>query len=163
MKKLLLAISTLFIIWCVLSTAEVVAKNTKPNPQYSPLNIWTMFLVQDEPATTKLVSISNVEAQTYTAYGRYYTDGTVIVDYGDGALSKWEYSTDTISDKTPYDAMPVWVGFSDNGTPDEVTDDIILGLVYDRNTAIYDQLEESLSEEFEIKRDGNNIRIGGIK
>jgi hypothetical protein len=93
----------------------------------------------------------------YTAYGRYYTDGTVITDDG----NEWGYSTDTISDKTPYDAMPVWVGFDDNGTPDNITDDIILGLVYDRNTAIYDKLETELSEAFEIERDGNNIKING--
>ena len=95
-----------------------------------------------------------VEPQTYTAYGRYYTDGTVITN--DGNI--WDYSADTISDKTPADNMPVWVGFSDNGTAD-ITDDIILGLVYDRNTAIYDQLETALSEEFEIERNENNIKI----
>ena len=114
---------------------------------------------EPEPATTKLVSISNVEPQTYTAYGRYYTDGIVMADYGNGALSKWEYSTDTISDRAPYDAMPVWIAFSDNGTPDDITDDIILGLVYDMETAIYDQLEEELSQEFELERNGNEIRI----
>lgn len=79
----------------------------------------------------------------YTAYGRYYTDGTVITN--DGNL--WGYSTDSISDKTPTDGMPVWVGMDDNGTPDDITDDIILGLVYDTNTAI----------------DGNNIKINGGK
>ena len=110
--------------------------------------------IQDiEP--TELVSISNVESQTYTAYGRYYTDGTVITNDG----NEWGYSTDTISDKTPYDGMPVWVGFDDNGTPADITDDIILGLVYDRNTAIYDELETALSDKFELERDGNNIRI----
>lgn len=100
----------------------------------------------------------NVEQQVhtrYTAYGRYYTDGTVITDDG----NEWLYSTDAISDKTPYDAMPVWIGFDDNGTADDITDDIILGLVYDRNTAIYDALEVELSQSFELEREGNNIRI----
>ena len=115
-----------------------------------------------EPATTELVSISNVKPQTYTAYGRYYTDGTVITDDGYDAFGG-EYSTDTISGMTPYDAMPVWIGFSDNATPDDITDDIILGLVYDRETAIYDDLEAALSEEFELERDNNNIRIKGDK
>lgn len=100
-----------------------------------------------------------VESQTYTAYGRYYTDGTVITNDG----NEWEFSTDTISDKIPTDAMPVWIGFDDNGTPDEIKDDIILGLVYDRETAIYDQLEATLGEEFEFEREGNNIHIGGMK
>lgn len=97
------------------------------------------------------------ESQRYTAYGRYYINGTVTTDDG----NVWEYSTDSISDKTPTDAMPVWVGFDDNGTPDIVEDDIILGLVYDRNTAIYDDLETALSDKFELEREGNNIRIKG--
>lgn len=99
-----------------------------------------------------------VESTRYTAYGRYYTDGTVITNDG----NEWGYTTDSISDKTPYDAMPVWIGFDDNGTTD-IADDIVLGLVYDRNTAIYDALETALAEEFELERDGNNIHIGGIK
>lgn len=93
----------------------------------------------------------------YTAYGRYYTNGTVITNDG----NEWSYTTDIISDKTPTDDMPVWIGFDDNGTPNEVTDDIILGLVYDCNTAIYDDLETALSDKFELTRDGNNIHIGG--
>ena len=100
-----------------------------------------------------------VESQQYTAYGRYYTDGTVITNDG----NEWGYTTDTISDLTPADAMPVWIAFDDNGTPEEITDDIILGLVYDRNTAIYDELEETLGEEFELEREGNNIRIQTLK
>ena len=95
------------------------------------------------------------EPAQYTAYGRYYTNGTVITNDG----NMWEYSADTISDKTPTDAMPVWVAFEDNGTPDDITDDIILGLVYDRETAIYDALETALSDNFELERDGNNIKI----
>ena len=105
------------------------------------------------------VELNEVQPHTrYTAYGRYYTDGTVITNDG----NEWSYSTDTISDKTPYDTMPVWIGFDDNGTAD-ITDDIILGLVYDRETAIYDALETALSDEFELERDGNNIHIGGTK
>ena len=100
-----------------------------------------------------------VEHTRYTAYGRYYIDGTVITNDG----NEWAYSTDTISDQTPTDAMPVWIGFDDNGTPTDITDDIILGLVYDRNTAIYDDLETALGDKFELERDGNNIHIGGIK
>ncbi len=102
-----------------------------------------------------LTPAPQVESQTYTAYGRYYTNGTVITNDG----NEWAYYTDTISDKTPTDAMPVWVGFDDNGTPNNIYDDIILGLVYDRNTAIYDELETVLSADFELERDDNNIRI----
>ncbi len=106
-------------------------------------------------ACTNTEPAPKTESTRYTSYGRYFTEGVVITN--DGNL--WEYSTDSISDKTPTDNMPVWIGFDDNATPDDITDDIILGLVYDRNTAIYDQLEEELSEEFEIERNGNEIRI----
>lgn len=86
----------------------------------------------------------------YTAYGRYYTDGTVITNDG----NEWAYSTDLISNQIPTDDMPVWVGFDDNGTPNDITDDIILGLVYDRET---DNLETALSDKFELERNDNNI------
>lgn len=107
---------------------------------------------------------AKVEPQTYTAYGRYYTDGTVITNDG----HKWGYHTNLISNRTPTDNMPIWIGFSDNGTPDNIKDDIILGVVYDVNTAIYDSLESTLSEQYDVERNGNYIRIeelrnGGIK
>ena len=89
----------------------------------------------------------------YTAYGRYYTDGTVITNDG----NEWAYSTDLISNQIPTNDMPVWVDFDDNGTPNDITDDIILGLVYDRETAIYDNLETALSDKFELERNDNNI------
>jgi hypothetical protein len=108
---------------------------------------------------TKTPEVEPQPHTRYTAYGRYYTDNTVITN--DGNI--WDYHTDTISDKTPTDAMPVWIGFDDNATPNDITDDIILGLVYDRNTAIYDDLEATLGDSFELERDGNNIHIGGIK
>lgn len=95
----------------------------------------------------------------YTAYGRYYTNGTVITNDG----NEWSYTTDTISDKTPTNDMPIWVAFDDNGTPDDITDDIILGVVYDRETAIYDALETELSQEFELTREGNNIHIKEVR
>lgn len=95
----------------------------------------------------------------YTAYGRYYTDGTVITNDG----NEWAYSTDLISNQTPTNDMPVWVGFDDNGTPDDITDDIILGLVYDRETAIYDNLETALSDKFKLERNDNNIRIKEVR
>lgn len=158
MKKLLTntfyTFGLVFFIWCAISTVEVWAKNLEPNPQYSSINFW--ILLSD--------NIPDDETETqphtrYTAYGRYYTNGTVITDDG----NEWSYSTDTISDQTPTDNMPVWVGFDDNGTPDSIEDDIVLGLVYDRETAIYDDLETALSNSFELERDDNNIKIGGVK
>lgn len=113
------------------------------------------FIVTAEMPQKRVVETPKVEPTRYTAYGRYYTDGTVITDDG----NEWSYSTDTISDKTPTDNMPVWIGFDDNGTPTNITDDIVLGLVYDVYTAIYDALETELSKEFELEREGNNIQI----
>ena len=118
------------------------------------------FIIGVETHKEPIVEVEPTESKThtrYTAYGRYYTDGTVITDDG----NEWDFTTDTISDKTPYDNMPIWIGFDDNGTADDITDDVVLGCVYDVNTAIYDALETELSAEFELERDGNNIRIQG--
>lgn len=112
------------------------------------------FIVTAEMPQKPVVEAPKVHTR-YTAYGRYYTEGTVITDDG----NEWSYSTDIISDKTPTDNMPVWIGFDDNGTPTDITDDIVLGLVYDVYTAIYDALETELSKEFELERDGNHIQI----
>ena len=112
------------------------------------------FIVTAEMSKKQVVEAPKVHTR-YTAYGRYYTEGTVITDDG----NEWGYSADLISDKTPVDNMPVWIGFDDNGTPTDITDDIVLGLVYDVYTAIYDALETELSKEFELERDGNHIQI----
>lgn len=97
-----------------------------------------------------------VEHTRYTAQGRYYTLG--ICEDVNGNV--WEYSTDVISKINVYDAMPVYICFDDAGTPDNIYDDEVLGLVYDRETSVYDQLEDALSESFTVERDGNNIHIG---
>ena len=91
----------------------------------------------------------------YTTTGRYYTNGTVITSDG----NEWSYSTDIISDQASYDNEPVHIIFSGNGTPDNIYDDIILGLVLDRYTAIYDELEATLSEHFTVERIDNTIHI----
>lgn len=96
----------------------------------------------------------------YVTQGHYYANGTVITT--DGNI--WDYHTDIISDKPSYDHQAVNVGFDDNGTLDDITDDIILGLTWDVATSIYDDLETALSDKFEIARKGNEIKIiGGIK
>lgn len=123
------------------------------------LTILILFSLLLGGCSPKVEPTPKVDSTRYTAYGRYYTDDTVITNDG----NEWGYSTDTISNKTVYDGMPVWIAFDDNGTPNEVTDDIILGLVYDRNTAIYDELETALDDKFELEREGNNIHIGGTK
>lgn len=100
-----------------------------------------------------------IEHSYYFTTGRYYINadmqGEVITD--DGNI--WGYTQEVISKKPSYHNEPVYVGFDDNGTADNIYDDIIIGLVFDRETAIYDALEDSLSESFELEREGNNIRI----
>ena len=93
----------------------------------------------------------------YITAGRYYLDSTVITADGNA----WGYHTNTISDRPAENAMPVYVAFDNNGTADNIYDDIILGLVLDVETHIYDRLETALSdaETFTIERDGNNITI----
>ena len=64
-------------------------------------------------------------ANVYTLDGIYCVD-TVYTSDG----NHWEYDmVDTIDGVPAYDGMPVTVWLSDNGTPDDVTDDVVLGLV----------------------------------
>lgn len=98
-------------------------------------------------------------------YKQYMLSG-----YNDGGSAwvdeegeEWIYRTEEVSEVAVYDGMPVFLFFNDNGTPDDRYDDEIIGILYDRETAIYDELETSLSEAFELSREGNNIRISGMK
>jgi hypothetical protein len=67
----------------------------------------------------------STEPMMYIASGHYYTSGEVITD--DGNI--WGYSQDIISDVPGYDDEPVYVLFYDAGTPDNIYDDEIVGLV----------------------------------
>lgn len=112
-------------------------------------------------------SIVNAEEQQesvmYFTYGRYYftadLQGQVLTE--DGNI--WDYTQDVISDKPSYNSEPVIACFDDKGTPNDIYDDEIVSLVLDRETAIYDELETSLSEAFEVERNGNNIRISMLR
>lgn len=70
-------------------------------------------------------------ATTAPSASAYTLDGVYCVDTvytGDG--NHWSYDmVDYVGDTPAYDGMPVTVWLSDNGTPDNVTDDIILALV----------------------------------
>ena len=104
-----------------------------------------------------LVGCSQPEAEhtTYIVSGRYYTSGELITQDG----NSWGYTQDIISENPSYDNQPVFALFDDNGTPDYIYDDEVYGLVLDRETAIYDELELRLSEVFTVERDGNVISI----
>lgn len=92
------------------------------------------------------------EHTTRIVAGRYYTCGEVITDDGNA----WEYSQDLISEMESYDHQPVFALIDDNGTPDHIQDDEVYGLVLDRETKVYDELEAALS----VDRNGN-ISQGG--
>ena len=95
------------------------------------------------------------EHTRYVMQGRCYEHNV----WEDTTGNLWEYTTDIVSKRQIYVGMPVYICFDDAGTPDNIYDDIVLGLVYDRETAIYDSLEVSLSESFELERNDNIIRI----
>lgn len=72
-------------------------------------------------ATTTPSTTVNV----YTLDGVYCVDEVYTTDG-----NRWGYDMlDYVGDILTYDGMPVTVWLSDNGTPDDVTDDIILALV----------------------------------
>ena len=95
------------------------------------------------------------EHTTYITQGRYYTCGEVVTEDG----NVWEYSQSIISERESYDHEPVFALIDDNGTPNNICDDEMYGVVLDVETAIYDELEISLSESFTIERNGNVISI----
>ena len=67
----------------------------------------------------------SASANVYTVDGIYCVDE---VYTSDG--NHWSYDIlDYVGDTPTYDGMPVTVWLSDNGTPDDVMDDVILGLV----------------------------------
>lgn len=66
----------------------------------------------------------SASANVYTLDGIYCVD-TVYTSDG----NHWSYDMlDYVGDVPAYDGMPVTVWMSDNGTPDCVTDDVILAL-----------------------------------
>ena len=71
----------------------------------------------------------SASANVYTLDGIYCVDE---VFTSDG--NHWSYDIlDYVGDIPAYDGMPVTVWMSDNGTPDDVTDDVVLGLVSPSN------------------------------
>ena len=112
-----------------------------------------LFLSGCAPKT--IAEVKPVESTTYITAGRYYTCGEVITN--DGNI--WGYSQDIISEAPSYDDEPIFALFDDKGTPDNIYDDEILGVVLDRETAIYDKLEIALSESFTVERNGNIISV----
>lgn len=113
-------------------------------------------LVPIATAPTTAVTISAptepvaVEHTRRVMQGRYYAYGEVITSDG----NEWDYT-----DSERLDGDPVYAVLDDNGTPDEIHDDIVVGIVYDRETAIYDALERELSSDFQIDREGNVLRV----
>lgn len=99
--------------------------------------------------------VAQVENAKYVTRGRYYAIGELATNDG----NVWGYSTDTISDKPSYDHEPVYAVFSDNGTPDNIYDDEVIGLVLDIEAEIYDKLEAELSKSFTVERSGNIISV----
>ena len=97
----------------------------------------------------------NLEHTTYIVSGRYYTSGEVITEDG----NVWGYSQDIISERESYDNEPIFALFDDNGTPENIYDDEIYGVVLDRETEVYDRLEAKLSTSFTVERNGNIISI----
>lgn len=97
----------------------------------------------------------NLKHTTRIVPGRYYTVGEVVTPDG----NVWFYSQDFISEMESYDHQPVFVVFDDNGTPENIYDDIICGVMRDVETEIYDRLEAELSKSFTVERDGNIISV----
>ena len=42
-EAIFIIVSILFILWAGISWIEVISKNLEPNPQYSPVNLFTLL------------------------------------------------------------------------------------------------------------------------
>ena len=165
MKKTLSTIITMLLATLILTgcnttaqTITFVPQHNNPTTSEAPTNEQSITTSTSEELTQSLTP-SNIRI----ASGRYYITadltGQVLTD--DGNL--WDYTQELIADAPSYHNEPIFVYFNTNNTPDDVTDDEIISVVLDRMTKIYDELEVSLSEAFELDRDGNNIRIQSLK
>lgn len=67
----------------------------------------------------------SASANVYTVDGVYCVDEVYTSDGNRRSYDMLDY----VGDTPTYDGMPVTVWLSDNGTPDDVTDDVILALV----------------------------------
>ena len=108
-------------------------------------------VMEFEPPATE----TEVVYTRYVTTGRYYTSGQLITRDG----NVWSYTQDIISEMESYDHQPVYAVFEDNGTPNNIYDDEVCGLVRDVETEIYDKLEVELSDSFDIERNGNVISV----
>lgn len=75
--------------------------------------------------------LPKTEPVMYIAAGWYYTCGEVVTENG----NIWGYSQDIISEQPSYDNEPVLAVFYDAGTPDNIYDDEIVGLVFNGDIA----------------------------
>ena len=66
----------------------------------------------------------SASANVYTLDGIYCVDTVYTSDGNRRSYDMLDY----VGDTPAYDGMPVTVWMSDNGTPDDVTDDVILAL-----------------------------------
>lgn len=48
-KNLLLGLSMVFIAWAIVSWADIVADNCKPNPVHNPYNLFVLLFDEDKP------------------------------------------------------------------------------------------------------------------
>lgn len=48
-KNLLLGLCVVFIAWVIVSWADIVADNCKPNPVHNPYNLFVLLFDEDEP------------------------------------------------------------------------------------------------------------------
>lgn len=71
------------------------------------------------------LGLAQPEPAIYVAKGHYYTCGEVVTEDG----NVWDYSQFIISDQLSYNEEPVYVVMSDSGTPDNIYDDEIVGLI----------------------------------
>jgi hypothetical protein len=134
---------------CLLATT-LLTGCAQEEPQLVPIKAAPVEAASADTTTIASAPTAPVEHTRRVMQGRYYAYGEVITSDG----NEWSYE-----DPERLDGDPVYAVLDDNGTPEYIYDDIVVGVVYDRETAIYDALESELSGEFQIEREGNVLRV----
>lgn len=89
-KGIIYTVSVLFIAWFVLSWADIVADNTKPNPQHSEYNMFVIMTREAEQEKEEPVGMCGnpLEGTDRITFGTVYeiTENSVIFETIEGEL-----------------------------------------------------------------------------
>ncbi len=110
LKSVIYTLSTIVVIWFIASCLDIVVDNTTNDPHHYSWNFFCLIGEED----------NKPEEIIYTVESQYCADGHV----EDEAGNIWHVAPDT--SLTAGDSLLLRI--SDNGTPDDIVDDVIISV-----------------------------------